>query len=140
MSAEQPPKPKSQAPERVSGEHARVSGSHSRFDGASVEGPDELDLSAVQRERIDEVFREQKTMGLYDLLDVARAADKKAIKRAYFERANELHPDGFFRKRLGSFKPKMEAVFGRRPWRTTSCALPSGAPSTTPRSARTASA
>lgn len=113
MSAEQPPKPKSQAPERASGEHARVSGSHSRFEGERPEGPEELDLTAAQRERIDDTFRQLKTSSLYDLLGVARAADKKEIKRAYFERTNEFHPDRFFRKRLGGFKPKMEAIFGR---------------------------
>src|SRR5262249_41751693 len=40
-------------------------------------------------------------------------ADKKAIKRAYFGLAAEFHPDKFFRKRLGSFKAKMETIFGR---------------------------
>ena len=33
-------------------------------------------------------------------------ADKKAIKAAYFELVNDFHPDRYFGKNLGSFKPK----------------------------------
>jgi curved DNA-binding protein CbpA len=49
----------------------------------------------------------------YSLLGVPRAADKKTIKRAYYELAGVYHPDKFFRKRLGSFKVMMEGVFAR---------------------------
>jgi curved DNA-binding protein CbpA len=47
------------------------------------------------------------------LLGVERGADRKALKRAYFELASKLHPDRYFRKNLGSFKIRMEAVFSR---------------------------
>jgi len=47
------------------------------------------------------------------LLGVERGADRKALKRAYFELASKLHPDRYFRKKLGSFKVRMEAVFSR---------------------------
>ena len=113
MSAERPPKATSQGAAYASGEHSRVSGAHSRFESAHDEGPEELDLTAEQRQRIDDVFGRLKTLSLYELLGVERAADKKAIKRAYFERTNEFHPDRFFRKRLGGYKSKMEAIFGR---------------------------
>ncbi len=42
-----------------------------------------------------------------------RGADRKALKRAYFELASKLHPDRYFRKRLGSYKQKLEAIFSR---------------------------
>ena len=72
-----------------------------------------IDLTPAQQERVDDVFDRLKTLTLYELLDVAQAADKKTIKRAYFERANEFHPDRFFRKSLGRYKAKMEAIFAR---------------------------
>lgn len=49
----------------------------------------------------------------YELLGVARDADKKTIKRAYFRLAATLHPDRYFGKDLGSFKSKMERLFRR---------------------------
>jgi curved DNA-binding protein CbpA len=47
----------------------------------------------------------------YEMLGVPRNSDRKAIKRAYFDLASRFHPDRYFRKRLGSFKVRMEAVF-----------------------------
>src|SRR5262249_22828767 len=49
----------------------------------------------------------------YALLEVARDADKKAIKRAYYAFASRYHPDRFFRKRLGTYRAQMEAIFAR---------------------------
>jgi len=49
----------------------------------------------------------------YQLLGVERGADRKALKRAYFELAAKLHPDRYFRKKLGSFKQLLEAIFSR---------------------------
>jgi hypothetical protein len=47
----------------------------------------------------------------YEMLGVPRNADRKTIKRAYFDLASKFHPDRYFRKRLGSFKVRMEVVF-----------------------------
>ena len=38
-------------------------------------------------------------------------AEKKQIKSAYYALAPEFHPDKYFRKRLGSYKRKIEAIF-----------------------------
>lgn len=50
---------------------------------------------------------------LYERLGVARDADKKAIKRAYFGIASKYHPDRFFKKKLGKAKAPLERLFTR---------------------------
>ena len=63
--------------------------------------------------RVIEAFHDLDQRDHYALLGVDGIADKKVIKRAYFELAAAFHPDRYFRKRLGSFKVRMEAVFAR---------------------------
>jgi tetratricopeptide (TPR) repeat protein len=72
-----------------------------------------IDLEPAHQEQIDGTFARLNTLDHYVLLGVARTADKKEIKRAYFELTGRFHPDRFFRKRLGLFKAKMEAIFTR---------------------------
>jgi hypothetical protein len=75
--------------------------------------PEETDVTPEHQERISDLFSRLKSINFYDLLGVPRDADKKTIKRAYQARVLDFHPDRFFRKRLGTFKPKMEAIFVR---------------------------
>src|SRR6185295_11523078 len=49
----------------------------------------------------------------YELLGIPDQADKKQIKSAYYLMAPEFHPDKFFRKKLGSYKHKIEGIFNR---------------------------
>lgn len=71
------------------------------------------DLEPDKKRRVLSVFHALARLDHYQLLGVDRAADKKAIKAAYFKLAAEFHPDKHFRKELGAFKPKMEAIFKR---------------------------
>lgn len=48
----------------------------------------------------------------YELLKVKRRDDAKVIKRAYFERSKEWHPDRFPRD-IGPFKPLVDKIFQR---------------------------
>jgi curved DNA-binding protein CbpA len=73
----------------------------------------ELDLSAEQQLRIGNVFARLYAVDFYALLVVPRMADTKTVKRAYNERISELHPDRFFRKRLGTFQRKLDSIFIR---------------------------
>ncbi len=74
---------------------------------------EDIDLDADLRRRVIEAFRDLDQRDHYALLGVEVSADKKVVKRAYFELAAAFHPDRYFRKRLGSFKVRMEAVFAR---------------------------
>jgi hypothetical protein len=49
----------------------------------------------------------------YEVLGVARDAEKKTIKRAYFALAAEAHPDRFFGKKIGAGRARVELVFRR---------------------------
>lgn len=73
----------------------------------------DADLEIDKKRRILSVFHALARLDHYQILGVDRAADKKAVKAAYFKLAAEFHPDKHFRKNLGQFKPKMEAIFKR---------------------------
>jgi len=74
---------------------------------------EELDLTPALRRRIDEVFSRLDELQDHEVLGVAADAARAAVRRAYFERVAEFHTDRFFRKRLGSYKAKMEAISRR---------------------------
>ena len=79
--------------------------------------PAELDevveIDADKKRRILDLFYRLDDLTYYEVLDVDAQAEKKRIKSAYYAMAPEFHPDRFFRKNLGSYKAKIEAVFNR---------------------------
>jgi curved DNA-binding protein CbpA len=84
---------------------------------AALYDPSELDEavdvpSDLKRRILDTYYRLEQ-LSHYELLEVDQQADKKAIKAAYFQLVNFLHPDRYFGKNLGSFKPKLERLFTR---------------------------
>jgi tetratricopeptide (TPR) repeat protein len=84
---------------------------------ASLYDPGELDeavdVAPDLKRRILDTYYRLEQLSHYELLEVDQQADKKAIKAAYFELVNFLHPDRYFGKNLGSFKPKLERLFTR---------------------------
>jgi curved DNA-binding protein CbpA len=72
-----------------------------------------VDLDLDKKRRILDLYGRLDLTSYYELLGVPLDADKKAIKAAYYKLAPEFHPDSYFRKNLGSFKPKIEAIFTR---------------------------
>lgn len=74
---------------------------------------EEVDLDPEMRRRVLIMHRGLKGLDHYALLGLEKTADRKALKRAYFDLAAKFHPDKYFRKSLGSYKPQMEAIFGR---------------------------
>jgi curved DNA-binding protein CbpA/Tfp pilus assembly protein PilF len=81
------------------------------YDPRDLEEDVEIDME--DRKRILAMFVRLEDLDHYALLAVARDCSTKDVKRAYFELASKFHPDKFFRKALGSFKSKMETIFGR---------------------------
>jgi curved DNA-binding protein CbpA len=74
---------------------------------------EEVELEPDMKRRVLTLHAQLERLDHYALLGVERAADKKALKRAYYDLAAKFHPDKYFRKKLGSFKLRMEAIFGR---------------------------
>jgi curved DNA-binding protein CbpA len=74
---------------------------------------EQVDLDLPRRRKIVDYFYRLDTTDHYELLGVQPDADKKAIKEAYFRVVGLFHPDSYFGKNLGSFKPKLERVFQR---------------------------
>ena len=71
------------------------------------------ELDDAQKKRVLDLYAALSDCDYYMLFGLPRDADKKTVKRAYYDVAMNVHPDKFFRKNLGSFKAKMEAIFTR---------------------------
>jgi len=100
-----PPRDRTQLPEFAS------IGSEPKYDPKELE--EDVDLAPEQRKRVLDLYYRLDDLDHYTLLGVGKEADKKTVKRSYFELAALMHPDRYFKKNLGSFKGKMEALFGR---------------------------
>jgi hypothetical protein len=72
-----------------------------------------IELDEAQCATINATFEGLDGKSHYQVLGIERSADRKTVKRAYYEKAAAVHPDRHFRKRLGSYKAKMEHVFAR---------------------------
>ena len=72
-----------------------------------------VDLDETTKKKILYLYKRLNTLTHFQLLQVDRRADAKTIKRAYFSVSKDFHPDGFFRKNLGSYHAKIELIFKR---------------------------
>jgi hypothetical protein len=70
-----------------------------------------IELSPEQMRRIDEFVGALGTRDAFQLLDLDRNADERAVKRAYFKLSREFHPDRFFGKNLGEYKERLSRAF-----------------------------
>jgi len=68
----------------------------------------ELDV-AVQEELLR--FAQRLRRPYHEILGVPRDADPRMIKKAYFALSKRLHPDRYFRRRIGAFAPLIDACF-----------------------------
>jgi hypothetical protein len=74
---------------------------------------EDVELDAERRQYVTDVFARLDALDHYEILGLRRGADKRSIKRAYFELARVIHPDRYFGKNLGAYRPKLEAIFTR---------------------------
>lgn len=74
---------------------------------------EETDLDLAKKKQILDGYYRLDKLTFYELLGVHQLVDKKQIKAAYYQLAPEYHPDKFFRRNLGSFRPKIEAIFAK---------------------------
>ena len=69
-----------------------------------------LDIEVeVQRRILD--LQSRLGCGYAEILGVAPDADGKAIKTAYRALSRDFHPDRYFRKQIGGYKARLEAIF-----------------------------
>jgi tetratricopeptide (TPR) repeat protein len=69
-----------------------------------------LDIDVKTQHRILEM-ESRLGAGYAELLGVAPDAETKAIKKAYRKISRDFHPDRYFRKQIGDFKPRLESIF-----------------------------
>lgn len=81
------------------------------YDPAELD--EEVDLDLPRKRRILDLFYRLDSVNHYELLEVAVDAEKKAIKDAYYQVVTIFHPDRYFGKNVGAFKPKLEKIFAR---------------------------
>lgn len=108
---EPPPRPASAPPPQATPAPEAASAPPSPSGGEAPEG--EVELDPERRRRIDDLYVALDLLDHYQVLGVPRDAKRDAIRSAYFALSKVFHPDTMFRRRLGPYKAKMEAIFKR---------------------------
>lgn len=71
----------------------------------------EVELKPEVRKRIRDTFARLGDMNFFQLLGADLEAEEKELRRAYFKRSKEFHPDRFFGKNLGRYKEMIGEIF-----------------------------
>jgi curved DNA-binding protein CbpA len=70
-----------------------------------------VDLDLETCSRIQEFHDNLEEKNLFELLDVDPSAGLMDLRRAYFKRSKQFHPDRFFSRKLGPYKKMLERIF-----------------------------
>lgn len=70
-----------------------------------------VDLSVEEKKRILYTHAHLDQWTHYQILGVRWRDSAKAVKKAYYERSKEWHPDRFRRPQLGSYQERIEEIF-----------------------------
>jgi tetratricopeptide (TPR) repeat protein len=109
MAAKNSAKPRPAEPRAAADAH--FSPTRSQYTPTDLDG--NVGISIEVRRRILNAYHAIEGRDFYWILGVPREAEKKVIRNAYFELSKVFHPDAYFGKDLGTFKPRMETVFKR---------------------------
>jgi curved DNA-binding protein CbpA len=74
---------------------------------------EDVELDEALQRQINEAFQRSDKLNHYELLGVPMDADRIEIRKAYFGLSKTFHPDSYYGKQLGAFKPKLEVLFRR---------------------------
>jgi len=69
-----------------------------------------LEIGLPLQRRILE-FETSLVRPYHELLGVERGVDPKVVKRAYFKLSKEFHPDRYFRREIGHYAQRLDAIF-----------------------------
>ena len=69
-----------------------------------------LDIDVETQQRILDMHA-RLGRGYAEILGVSSNADGKAIKKAYRALSRDFHPDRYFRKQIGGYRVRLEAIF-----------------------------
>ncbi len=69
------------------------------------------DLSRAERLHILVLERDLLVRNHWDILALSGVPTRSDVKKAYFSRSKKFHPDSYFGRDTGSFRPKIAAVF-----------------------------
>ncbi|HWM85081.1 MAG TPA: DnaJ domain-containing protein [Kofleriaceae bacterium] len=72
---------------------------------------EEVALQPREKRRIIQMMRLVAGGDYFAFLGVARSADKRDLRRAYFRLSKEFHPDRHYKQNLGSFAPMLGVIF-----------------------------
>ena len=70
-----------------------------------------LEIDHDPRRRVAEALALAAQGDAEMLLGVDRGADEQAVRRAYFRRAKEFHPDRYFGRQLGPYRVRLQRLF-----------------------------
>ncbi len=72
---------------------------------------EDVNIPLLARLRMHAIHRLLKDVDLFQLLGIDPTEDLKEIRRAYFRRSKEFHPDRYFNRRSGPYKEKLKQIF-----------------------------
>jgi tetratricopeptide (TPR) repeat protein len=74
---------------------------------------EQVDLEPDRKSEILELDAKLTSANLFELLGVAAGASVDEVRNAFRELSRKFHPDRYFGKNLGSFRPRLDRIFKR---------------------------